>query len=106
MQKSSDLWDVVEVANYYGVSTSTIRRKIRKSRENGCGFVTPIFSAGSRLLWRKSDILDFKSEDEAKTVMFMPSVPSISQQQIKSHAQVQRELRALGVKLPNNESNN
>jgi len=100
MTRSSDLWDVVQVANYYGVSTSTIRRKVKKSRERGYGFVAPLFSSGSRLLWRKSDILEFKGEDVAETVMFMPSTPSMPPVSQQSHEQVQRELQRLGVRLP------
>jgi len=106
MQKSPDLMDITELAAYYGVSESTIRRKVRKSRENGCGFITPIFSAGSRLLWRRVDVENFRSED-AETIHFHPSsVPSIPPAaQIKNHAQVQRELQKLGVKLPTADNN-
>ena len=102
MKKSSDLWDITEVAAYFGVSESTIRRKVRKSRENGIGFIIPLFSAGSRLLWRKSDVLAWQGEGAAEAVMFMPSMPPVLQQ---SHEQIQNELRRLGVRLPKTDKN-
>ena len=105
MTKSLDLWDITEVASYYGVSESTIRRKVKKRRENGFGFISPIFSQGSKLLWRRVDVENFRCED-ADTIVFNPSpVPAILATQTKSHAQAQRELRALGVKLPNQPNN-
>jgi predicted DNA-binding transcriptional regulator AlpA len=103
MQKSQDLLDLKEVASYFGVSESTIRRKVKKRRENGCGFILPLFSQGSRLLWRKSDVLSWEGEGQEEVIMYTPSVPSLAPVQTKSHSQVQRELRALGVKLPGDE---
>ena len=101
MTKSVDLLDLKQVAEYFGVSPSTIRRKVKKSRENGFGFVIPVFSSGSRLIWRRVDIENFRCED-AETIVFNPSVPSSPPvMPVKNHAQVQQELRALGVKLPN-----
>ena len=105
MQKSPDLWDIAEVAAYFGTSESTIRRKTKKRRETGYGFVPPLFSAGSRLLWRKADIEAWKGEDAAETVMFMPSTPSMPPVAQQSHEHVQRELRKLGVKLPEKKNN-
>ena len=70
VKKSDDLFDLSEVAAYFGISESTVRRKVRRSRKNGCGFPIPLLSARSRLLWRKSDILDFKGED-AETIDFI-----------------------------------
>ena len=105
MQKSTDLWNIIEVANYFGVSAATIRRKVKKSRENGTGFILPLFSAGSRLLWRKSDIEAWQGEGAVETVMFSPSVPSTPQPQMQSQAQVQRELQRLGVRLSKTKNN-
>ena len=105
MTKSVDLLDINEVANYFGISESTVRRKVKKSRENGFGFILPLFSQGSKLLWRKEDVLSWTGEN-SETIVFNPSVPSIPATQMKSHVQAQRELRALGVKLPGDESNN
>ena len=102
MTKSLELWGIKEVAAYYGVSETTIRRKVRKRRENGFGFVIPIFSQGSKLLWRRVDVENFQCEDVEPIVFNSSPVPS---PQMKSHEQAQRELRALGVKLPNQSNN-
>ena len=101
IQKSDDLFDLSEVSAYFGISESTIRRKVRKSRENGGGFILPLFSQGSRLLWRKEDIVNFRGED-VETIDFDPSqVPSLSQAPpIPSSAQVRRGLEKHGIKLP------
>ena len=106
-QKSNELMDIREVAAYFGLSESSIRRRVRAARNGQSNFVLPLFSSGSRVLFRKEMILSWTGED-AETVFFTPSqVPSFPQAaQIKSHAQTQRELRALGVKLPGDESNN
>jgi len=109
MTKSLDLWGIADVSAYFGVSESTIRRKVKKRRENGFGFVIPIFSQGSKLLWRRVDVENFQCED-AETITFNSSpAPAIPSAQMQSHAQAQQTLRALGVKLPsqpNNQSNN
>ena len=105
VKKSDDLFDIEEVSAYFGISETTVRRKVRKRRETGVGFPLPLLSAGSRLLWRKSDIENWKGEDEAETVMFMPSTPSIPPAVQQSHEQIQRELRKLGVKLPEKKNN-
>jgi predicted DNA-binding transcriptional regulator AlpA len=102
MKKSADLLDLKEVAGYFGISESTVRRKVRKSRENGFGFVLPLFSAGSRLLWRRSDIESWKGEEPDEVIMYNPSVPSFPTAQMPSQAQVHQELRKLGVRLPEN----
>ena len=61
VKKSDDLFDLPEVSAYFGISETTVRRKVRKRRETGVGFPLPLLSAGSRLLWRKEDILNFRS---------------------------------------------
>ena len=101
IQKSDDLFDLEEVSAYFGISESTVRRKVRKSRENGCGFPIPLLSARSRLLWRKSDILNFRGED-AETIDFDPSqIPSMPQAPpIPTSAQVRAGLEKHGIKLP------
>jgi len=101
VKKSDDLFDLSEVAAYFGISESTVRRKVRKSRENGVGFPIPLLSARSRLLWRKEDILNFKGED-AETIDFNPSmVPSMPQAPpLPTSAQVRAGLARHGIILP------
>ena len=101
IKKSDDLFDIEELSAYFGISESTIRRKVRKSRENGCGFPIPLLTAGSRLLWRKADILNFRGED-VETIVFDPSqIPSMPQTPpIPSSAQVRAGLAKHGIILP------
>ena len=100
VKKSDDLFDLPEVAAYFGVSECTIRRKVKMRRENGVGFVAPLFSQG-RLLWRKSDIENWRGED-AETINFDPSmVPSMPQAPpLPTSAQVRAGLARHGIILP------
>ena len=101
VKKSDDLFDLPEVAGYFGISETTVRRKVRKRRETGVGFPLPLLSSGSRLLWRKEDIVNFRGED-AETIDFNPSmVPSMSQAPpIPTSEQVRKGLERHGIKLP------
>jgi len=100
VKKSDDLFDLPEVAGYFGISETTVRRKVRKRRETGVGLPLPLLSAGSRLLWRKEDIVNFRGED-AETVIFDPSmVPAMPQvPTLPTSEQVQRRLERHGIKL-------
>jgi hypothetical protein len=108
--KSDELMDIHEVAAYYGLSESSIRRRVRATRNGQSNFILPLFSGGSRVLFRRVDVLSWAGED-ADVIVFNPTqVPSVPQSSlVKSNAQVQRDLQELGVKLPtksNNVSNN
>ena len=100
MKKSEDLFDLTDICNYFGLSESTIRRRVRNSREGNGNFPLPLFSSGSRVLWRKSDIENWAGED-ANTIMFTaPSIPTPVPP--KNAAQVRKGLEALGVKFNDN----
>ena len=101
MKTNNDLFSIVEVCTYFGLSESTIRRKVRDSRDGVGNFPLPLFGSKCRVLWRKSDIESWRGED-ADTIIFSPSQVSPAPQvaPLKSNAQVHRELKALGVKLP------
>jgi len=110
MKTSEDLLSLVDLSNYFGVSESTIRRKVREHREGNGTFPLPLFKRGCRLLWKKSDITNWSGED-GETISFTPSpIPPIPQgTSAKNSAQIRQGLLALGVKLPTpsgNESNN
>jgi len=59
MSKSKDLLTVQEVAQFYGVSTQTIQRRVRESREGKGTFPRPIFGYGRKALWHRRDIENF-----------------------------------------------
>ena len=95
--KNPELFDMVEVCNYFGFSETTTRRRIRESREGRGNFPLPLFKSGSKVLWRKIDIESWAGE-EAGSTTFTPSMvtatPSVPTQ---TDAQVRKGLKALGV---------
>jgi predicted DNA-binding transcriptional regulator AlpA len=96
---SDDLIDLEGVCNYFGLSESTIRRKIRETREGRGNFVLPLFGHKHRIVFRRSDIEGWRGED-AEVVTFTPSLPPPNRQVLPSIAEVRKGLEALGVKLP------
>ena len=56
MTKDLEFWNIKQVAEYYGVSESTIRRRIR-DRKNGIGtFIIPVFGFGKVAKFRRADV--------------------------------------------------
>jgi predicted DNA-binding transcriptional regulator AlpA len=89
----AELLTLSEVAAYFMISESSVRRKVRLAREQQGLFPLPIFSKGSKLRWKRSDILEWDGENTEFT--FTPSLPLSSHQavQTKDQAQTHRELR-------------
>ena len=44
MKKNKDIYDMTDICGYYGLSESTIRKKVRESTKHGI-FSKPIFLA-------------------------------------------------------------
>jgi len=101
MKTNDDLLNLAGVCAYFGLSESTIRRKVRNSRKCIGNFPLPLFSSGCRVLFRKSDIESWRGED-AEVITYTPplTLPTHQATPVKTNAQVLRELEALGVKLP------
>ena len=59
MSKSSDLMNIQEVCQYYGLSEQTIRRRIRESKLGCSSFPRPITGYSRKALWRRTDIEDW-----------------------------------------------
>jgi predicted DNA-binding transcriptional regulator AlpA len=97
---SEDLIDLKGVCDYYGLSESTVRRKIRETREGRGNFVLPLFGTKCRIVFRRSDIENWRGED-AEVVTFTSSLPPQNPQVVQSDAQVRKGLEALGIKFPN-----
>jgi predicted DNA-binding transcriptional regulator AlpA len=96
---SDDLLDLKGVCDYFGLSESSIRRKIRETREGRGNFVLPLFGAKNRILFRRSDIENWNGED-SEVVNFTPSLTPPNPQGLQSSAEVRRGLEAYGIKLP------
>jgi len=106
MKKSEDLLNITDLCNYFGLSESTIRRKVRDSRDGQGTFPISLFKSGCRVLWRRSDIENWNGED-GEVIRYTAS-PTLPATQPKTSAQVRKGLEALGVKLSptGNELNN
>jgi len=101
MPKSQNLFDIADVCAYFGLSESTVRRRVRESRDGQGNFPLPLFGSGCRVLWRKSDIENWRGED-GEVITFTPSlIPPTSKAILsQSKEQVRKGLEALGIKLP------
>ena len=101
MKTSNDLLTLAEVCAYFGLSESTVRRKVRDSRDGNGNFPLPLFKSKCRVLWKKSDIENWNGVDGA-TIAFTPvlNLPPHLPAQVKTDAQIRRGLQALGVNLP------
>ena len=101
MNKNPDLFDLADICAYFNLSESTIRRKVRESREGTGNFPLPLFGSGCRVLFRKSDIESWRGAD-AEVITYTPplTLPTHQATPVKTNAQVCRELKALGVRLP------
>jgi predicted DNA-binding transcriptional regulator AlpA len=107
MKLNDDLLDLKGVCNYFGLSETTIRRKIKDTREGRGNFILPLFGSICRILFRRADVENWKGED-AEVVSFTPSLPPPNPQVLPSDAEVRRGLEAMGIKYPckpSNESN-
>jgi len=104
---NDDLLDLEGVCNYFGLSESTVRRKIRDTREGRGNFILPLFGSKCRIVFRRSDVANWKGE-EAETILFDPSqIPSMPQAPpIPSSAQVRAGLARHGIILPPVTGNN
>jgi predicted DNA-binding transcriptional regulator AlpA len=96
---SDDLLDLEGICNYFGMSESTVRRKIRETREGRGNFILPLFGSKCRILFRRSDVESWKGE-EAEIINFSPSLPPLTPQVLPSDAQVRKGLEAMGIKYP------
>ena len=95
------LLDLAAVCGWFGVSESTIRRRMRERREGISTFPLPLFKSHCRLVWRKSDIVNWSGEDGEvfhAPLSPIPSFPKVSTAQ--SNDQARKELLGLGVRLP------
>jgi len=87
--KNDDLFGLTEVCGFFGLSESTIRRKVRSSRAGDGNFPLPLFGSGCRVLWRKVDILNWTGE--SGEVIRYDATPPLTQPVIRcSTAQADR----------------
>jgi predicted DNA-binding transcriptional regulator AlpA len=96
---NDDLMDLQAVCEYYGLSESTVRRKIKDTREGRGNFILPLFGSKCRIVFRRSDVESWKGED-CEVVSFTPSLPPHNPQVLPSSSKVRKGLEAFGIKFP------
>ena len=94
-----DLIDLEGACRYFGYSESTIRRKIRDTREGRGNFILPLFGSKCRIVFRRSDLESWKGED-AEVIHFTPSLPPPKPHVEQNITKIHKQLADLGVKLP------
>ena len=93
MNKDLEFWNTKQVAAYFGVSESTIRRRIR-DRKNGVGtFLIPVFGFGKIAKFRRSDVENWSS---AVPEIVMVETPA---QQNRKVELAQEGLARFGIKV-------
>jgi len=101
MTKNPELFTLEDVCAYFDLSASSIRRRVRDSRNNNGTFPIPLHKSHCRLVWRKSDIVNWAGED-ADTIEFNSlSIPPTPQAAPTiSDDRVRRGLKRYGIDLP------
>jgi len=105
MQKNPDLFDLADICAYFNLSESTIRRKVRDSREGIGNFPLPLFGAGCRILWKRCDIEAWNGESETITLNPLSVLPIPPTAQPRNATQVRKGLEALGVRFDKTNNN-
>jgi predicted DNA-binding transcriptional regulator AlpA len=69
MSKNQNLMTVKEVAEYYGLSVQSIRRRLKESKEKRGSFPSPVFGFGNKrkLLFHRSEIEGWKETEHGET---------------------------------------
>ena len=99
---SDDLLDLAAVCGWYGLSESSIRRRVRDSREGKGNFPLPLFRSGCQVLWRRSDIENWSGEDAEVFHAPLSPIPSFQKvaTQPQTSEQVRKGLAKYGILLP------
>jgi predicted DNA-binding transcriptional regulator AlpA len=64
MSKSTDLMTLQEVAEFYGLSVQSIRRRLQEAKSGKSRFPRPIFGFGRKALFHRRDIENFTETAE------------------------------------------
>jgi len=64
--KNDSLLTLREVAQFFGVSTKTIGRRLKDAKENKSSFPGPVFGYSRKLLFRREEIESWKEEPEGE----------------------------------------
>jgi len=60
MSKNQNLMTVPEVAAFYGLSTQTIRRRVKEAKEKRGSFPSPVFGYQKKALFHRSEVESWK----------------------------------------------
>ena len=98
MSKDLELWCIKQVADYFCVSVSTIRRRLRERKSGDGSFPIPAFGFNRIARWRRADIENW-SEVEPEII----TVETPTQRNRKVEL-AQQGLASLGIKVPQKNS--
>ena len=98
MKRREKLYDISDVCDYYGLSESTIRRKVRESRDGNGNFPLPLFKSGCKVLWRKSDIESWRGE-ESEVIHFAPTTSATPETSLNL-TETHKRLARFGISIP------
>ena len=98
---SDDLLTLTDLCSRFGISESTVRRRVRNARDGSESFPIPLFPHGCKLVWKRADVEAWGGEGAIEKITFnSASVPPTSQSaQNLNPAQVRRGLEKLGVRF-------
>ena len=101
MKTNPDLLTLSDVCAYFSLSESSIRRRVRSARNGTSNFPLPLFSSGSRVIFRKVDILSWAGEDAESITITSPPLPSFPKvSPFPSAVQTRKTLESFGINLP------
>jgi predicted DNA-binding transcriptional regulator AlpA len=63
MSKNQNLLTIREVAEYYGLSIQSIRRRLRESKNKSGSFPSPVFGYKKKLLFHRNEIESWKESE-------------------------------------------
>ena len=90
---SNALMDIKQVANFFGISESTVRRRLR-DRKNGEGsFPIPVFGFNRIARWHRADI---ESWSEIEPEIIVVETPAQKNRRVES---AKKGLTTLGINI-------
>jgi predicted DNA-binding transcriptional regulator AlpA len=99
MMKNKVVYDLTDICSYYGLSESTIRKKVRESRSGESNFPLPLLKRGCKALWRKSDIEAWGGED-GEVIHITPTLSSVAPVPTQNLNETRKRLEKFGISLP------
>jgi len=95
---NQELMNIKEVAAFFQVSESTIRRRLRERKHGDGSFPVPVFGFGRIARWRRADIENW---NEVEPEIITVETPTQRNRKVEL---AQQGLASLGIKVPQKNS--